>query len=386
MQLVFSNQSTPLKIHSSIFLAGPTPRNASAIDWRKEAVKHLQNLKYDGVVFIPCPDFIWNDPSNTESWDYVAQLEWETTHRDIADKIVFWVPRNIEGGMPAFTTNIEFGEDLHSNKIIYGRPSNAEKCRYLDNRMETLKLPIFTDLNVMLDYTVKKLGSGSLRVNGEIFVPLFIWETSHFQSWYQSMKKAGNHIISAKVLHSHKIKDSLFSFALAVSVFISSEQRIKDNEILFSRPDISSVVATYKDNDKTYIAFVEEFRSCVSNAVGKVLELPSGSTLNVNVSPGVTAQQEFFEETGLYVQDISRFHLCDTKQLASTFATYKNHVFKIELTEKEFRLLRDFESKKIVHGDSKEEQTTVKILELQDVYSSHCDLSTLGAISLALKK
>lgn len=386
MKLVFSNQPTPLKINSSIFLAGPTPRNASANDWRKEAIKHLKDLNYTGFVFIPCPDFIWNNPNDNEAWDYVAQLDWETTHRNIADKIVFWVPRDIQGGMPAFTTNIEFGEDLNSNKIIYGRPVNAEKCRYLDNRIERLHLPIFTDLKVMLDYTVKKLGDGALRSNGEIFIPLFIWETSHFQSWYQSIKNAGNHIVFAKPLHTHKVKDTLFSFSMAVSVFISSEQRVKDNEILFTRPDISSVVAYYKDGKKTYITLIEEFRTCVNNNVGKVLELPSGSTLNVNVSPGFTAQQEMFEETGLFIQDITRFQLCAAKQLAATFSSYKNHIFKVELTEGEFNILKDFEKNNILHGDEEEEITTVKILEVNELFNSHCDLSTIGAVLLALQK
>ncbi len=34
--------------------------------------------------------------------------------------------------MPAFTTNVEFGLYLNSGKIVYGRPDNAPKNRYLD--------------------------------------------------------------------------------------------------------------------------------------------------------------------------------------------------------------------------------------------------------------
>jgi len=34
--------------------------------------------------------------------------------------------------MPAFTTNVEFGYWLHSKKVIYGRPSNSPKTKYLD--------------------------------------------------------------------------------------------------------------------------------------------------------------------------------------------------------------------------------------------------------------
>lgn len=34
--------------------------------------------------------------------------------------------------MPAFTTNVEFGYWLHSGKVIYGRPNDACKIKYLD--------------------------------------------------------------------------------------------------------------------------------------------------------------------------------------------------------------------------------------------------------------
>ena len=34
--------------------------------------------------------------------------------------------------MPAFTTNVEFGYWLHSGKVLYGRPDNARKIKYLD--------------------------------------------------------------------------------------------------------------------------------------------------------------------------------------------------------------------------------------------------------------
>ena len=34
--------------------------------------------------------------------------------------------------MPAFTTNVEFGRYIGSGRVVYGRPDNAEKCRYLD--------------------------------------------------------------------------------------------------------------------------------------------------------------------------------------------------------------------------------------------------------------
>ena len=33
---------------------------------------------------------------------------------------------------PAFTTNVEFGQWIHTGKILYGRPDEARKIKYLD--------------------------------------------------------------------------------------------------------------------------------------------------------------------------------------------------------------------------------------------------------------
>ena len=48
-----------------------------------------------------------------------------------ATVIVFWVPRRIPE-MSGFTTNVEFGYWLPSKKVIYGRPNEAQKNKYLD--------------------------------------------------------------------------------------------------------------------------------------------------------------------------------------------------------------------------------------------------------------
>jgi hypothetical protein len=47
--------------------------------------------------------------------------------------ILFWIPRELDK-MPAFTTNVEFGYWLAKtpSRIIYGRPDNARKIKYLD--------------------------------------------------------------------------------------------------------------------------------------------------------------------------------------------------------------------------------------------------------------
>ena len=56
---------------------------------------------------------------------------WEREALTDATVIVFWIPRKLPE-MPAFTTNVEFGYWLRSGKVIYGRPDDAAKIKYLD--------------------------------------------------------------------------------------------------------------------------------------------------------------------------------------------------------------------------------------------------------------
>ena len=109
----------------SIFLAGPSPRSAEVISWRIEALEALKRLGYDGQVLIP----------ESDEWkfclSYDDQVEWEDYGLLNCDKIVFWIPRNMVT-LPGLTTNVEFGRFVHSGRMIYGRPDEAEKCIYLD--------------------------------------------------------------------------------------------------------------------------------------------------------------------------------------------------------------------------------------------------------------
>ena len=110
---------------TSIFLAGPTPRSPNVKSWRVEMLQQLEKRGFTGTVFVPEPeDGEW-------STDYIDQVDWELYHLAISTVILFWVPRDLET-MPAFTTNVEFGMYIKSGKLIYGRPDDAPKNKYLD--------------------------------------------------------------------------------------------------------------------------------------------------------------------------------------------------------------------------------------------------------------
>lgn len=386
MHIVFADHPVPKSITKSIFLAGPSPREMGVVDWRHEAIEYLQSIEFDGTLFIPVPEKRFYGNSDSTTWTYNDQVEWECQCRHVSDVILFWVPRDIKGKMPAFVTNIEFGEDLNSGKIVYGRPVTAEKCRYLDKRMLDKGLPVWETLESTFNHAISVLGEGSLRHDGEVFVPLFIWKSPQFQSWYANLKLAGNRLVSAE-LKSHVMirNEFLLAYTMAVNVWVEAEQRHKDNEIIFSRTDISTVLAYYEDGDDTKIVLVKEFRSPVSNSEGFVYELPGGSAVKAGVDPLENAQDELKDETGILIEDLKRFEWVGQRQLAATLSTHQAHLYRVKLNEFEYnQLLGSISSKRNFGLDDDGEKTYVNLVSLKNLGNSLLDYSMLGMIYSAL--
>lgn len=156
MRINYSDEDV-IKGEKSIFLAGPTPRGENSISWRKEACEILENIGFDGVVYVP----------EYSSWkpkeSYVDQAMWERMALTESTTIVFWIPRHLPD-MPAFTTNVEFGYWLHTGKVVYGRPDSAEKIKYLDwlYELDYSNKPI-NNLQKLLELAVTKTNETSLN-------------------------------------------------------------------------------------------------------------------------------------------------------------------------------------------------------------------------------
>lgn len=92
---------------------------------------------------------------NSGNWqtEYLNQVEWEHEAIDACDILVFWIPRDIKGGMPGFTTNVEFGLWLDKKQtVLLGHPPEAEKVKYLDwlyQKHRNLK-PVYTMEDLVL--------------------------------------------------------------------------------------------------------------------------------------------------------------------------------------------------------------------------------------------
>lgn len=121
-------------------LCGPTPRTADVASWRPKMLLHLRKQGFDGHVFVP-------EPRNGQ-WaeEYTDQIDWEEEALTEATVILFWMPRSIAGGMPALTSNDEWGAWKDSGKVVWGSPPNAEKVRYQLHYAKKLGVPICTTM------------------------------------------------------------------------------------------------------------------------------------------------------------------------------------------------------------------------------------------------
>lgn len=380
MHIVYAGQKAPPSYSKSIFLVGPTPRSKETPSWRPGMISHLKHAGYDGVVFTP-------EPCNGE-WqgNYDNQVEWEKLNLERADLILAWVPRDLKD-MPAFTTNVEFGKYVSSGKLLYGRPIDAPKCRYLDWLYQDhgYEKPHACMLD-MADEAVMRLGDGALRSAGERFVPLHIWNTPMFQKWHLAQKDVV--LEEAKVLWSHVIPKtkSVFAFSLWIKLWLKEENRLK-SEFILSRSDLSCVVAFWRAPDllDSKIVFIKEFRLPVRNSRGVVCELPGGSSFKGEIDPLELAQAEFFEETGLQIS-ADRFFQVKSRQVVSTFSTHHAALFAIELTQEEIFQAEKLQEKYSVFGVAEDtERTRLSVRTLRDaLLTDDIDWSMIGMVMSGL--
>lgn len=120
----------PIPHGPSVFLAGPTPgRGSDTPSWRPQAVQELADLWTGGPLTVLSPE----SRGGVRADRYEDQVDWETNARAAATVILFWIPRDMVS-MPGMTTNVEFGLDVATGKVVLGCPPdcpNPERNRYL---------------------------------------------------------------------------------------------------------------------------------------------------------------------------------------------------------------------------------------------------------------
>lgn len=120
---------------------------------KNRAIKILKELEFDGTIYIP-------EYNNKKFKYYTEQVEWEREVYLKCSIMMFWIPRNISKNILGLTTNVEFGYYLCTGKIIYGRPDNADRTRYLDwlYDLECKRKP-YNNLRCLISETINILNT-----------------------------------------------------------------------------------------------------------------------------------------------------------------------------------------------------------------------------------
>jgi 8-oxo-dGTP pyrophosphatase MutT (NUDIX family) len=319
---------------AALFLAGPTPRVPEVPSWRPEAIDMVRRRWSGGrlVVFSP-------EPVDGVVPDYDGQIGWEEAGLHLADRIVFWVPRELST-MPAFTTNVEWGTWHRSGKAVFGAPPQAPRNRYLVAGARTEDVPVADSLAGTLSAALADLSPAARRTGGEREVPLIVWRAAGFQRWYAAQTGAGNTLLGARVEWTFRRGRTLVYWALLTRMHIAAEDRIKTSQVVLGRPDLSSVVLYLRGAtaDDTLVVLVREFRSTASTVDGFIRELPGGSG-PAGIHEREQAIDEVREETGLAIA-ATRLRSHGSRQVAGTMSTHHAHLFSAELTDDEVSTLR----------------------------------------------
>jgi 8-oxo-dGTP pyrophosphatase MutT (NUDIX family) len=379
MEIIYAGENVPRQIKKSIFLAGPSPRshNKDMVSWREKAIHILKVLEYDGVVFVP------EGRGGVYPSSYDTQIQWETKCLNVADNIFFYINRDIENEVLGLTTNSEFGQWMESGKCVLVTEPTADSVRYQEYWAKELKVPAFKDMYNGLKCVLDVQGEGSYRVEGERSVPLEVWNSEIFQSWYTQLKSNGNSLQDAKVLKTFRIpsNNKLFAFTLWANVYIAKENRYKNNEFVLSRTDISSCLLYYWRPDplECDIVLVSEYRTPVNNKKGMVYELPGGSSMKEGVDPKQTIIEELHEECG-FEPSVSKLEFVLSRQLASTMLTHKSHLYKYRLDQFELEKIKHNQGKTFGNAEDTE-MTYVHVVKVRDIINAeYVDWSNIGQI------
>ncbi|MFD5384274.1 nucleoside 2-deoxyribosyltransferase domain-containing protein [Streptomyces sp. NPDC127074] len=144
INLVMAREPIPAGL--SVFLAGPTPdKSAPVPSWRPEAARLLaEQWTGEQPLTVLSPE-----SRNGQRADrYETQVDWETDARAAASAILFWIPRDLRT-LPGMTTNVEFGLDVSSGRVVLGCPldcPNPERNRYLIYVARRHSVPVCTTL------------------------------------------------------------------------------------------------------------------------------------------------------------------------------------------------------------------------------------------------
>jgi hypothetical protein len=309
-------------------------------------------------------------------------IDWYAHAMDVADVMMLWWPGGTDPRL--MSASLVAWKDGH--RVVHGTPSGTTLSDYLTSYAGTQAISTATTLVDLVRAALDKVGAGARRAAGERDVPLTVWRADSFQRWYSAQTAAGNTLLGARQVWTFSAgpgQTSLIYWALHVRMYVQAEDRVKSNEVVISRPDIS-VMALYRRGvtiDDTVIVLVREFRSPASSPDGLVHELPGGSSTGASgaLDQAITETEE---ETGLTI-DAERIRSHGSRQLAATMSAHHAHLFAAEITDDELKRLRS--SQTTPHGLGGTERTWPEIITFGELRELRLvDWATLGMIAEVL--
>ncbi|WP_338483847.1 nucleoside 2-deoxyribosyltransferase domain-containing protein [Streptomyces sp. SCSIO 75703] len=195
VEVVHVSQEPPGSWDAAVYLCGPTPTDPEEPSWRSSAVAALR-AAWAGpgrlAVFLPEPEGSGSYPP------YAEQIAWEETAMRRCDVVLFWIPRSMDR-LPGLVSNIKWGAWHDSGRAVLGAPPEAERMAYLLHFAETFAVPVARTLPEAVGAALRAVGGGARRTGGERAVPLVVWRSESFQSWYAPRRAAGCRLLDARV-------------------------------------------------------------------------------------------------------------------------------------------------------------------------------------------
>jgi ADP-ribose pyrophosphatase YjhB (NUDIX family) len=285
-----------------------------------------------------------------------------------ADVVMLWLAGSATPDVAALTATVQL-LGPSSRRVVVGSATH---------RIAEAEPTLASTVTAALD----AVGAGARRSGGERDIPLLIWQANSFQRWYAAQRAAGNELLGARPVWTFSIGPNggpLLYWALQVRIFVAAEGRVKANEVVISRPDLS-VMVLYKRGatlDDTIVVLVREYRSSASTADAFVHELPGGTGTEHDAMAQAIA--EVREETGLAI-DGSRIESHGSRQLVGTLSAHHANVFSAEISDAELDRLRGLSG--IPHGADHSERTWTEIVTLRDMRGNRLsDWATIGMVA-----
>lgn len=379
LQPVFLGESWPTAFSASVFLAGSSP------SFRQELFAQLGNALFECVVFVPEP----RDPSGPAApLDGARQEAWQSEALSFSDLLVL---RLTDGDASDPKLLALWAEWARTGRLIVcGAPSDGvgrlpgQRLLFAETAADTAAL------------ILKFLRPGALRRAGERTVPLSLWRSPSFQSWYRALSRAGHFLEDVEVEWTHRsrgIGRPPFLWAMRPRVRVRGERRQLSGEVVIGRADVSVTILYHRPAGAppldTQVVLVREFRAAVRNRSGFAWMLPGGSAAQAGErrsDPRHTAVQEVAEETGLrlapeQLQTVS----AGDRQLVASLASYHAQVFRAELTDEQLASLRATAAAGRALGATPSERCFVSVRRLGEILSdADFDWSHLGMLMFAL--